>query len=294
MLLTVSYDLPASSVPWRFEAIGANFDVRKSARQRGKSRHGDDLTRTAVSRSRLPRQWYVPCLSCGIMTTNDTASAQSTAPHVIIVATDFSDVSRLAVKQAWKLATERADAQLHAIHVIDDRKGLESKTEYISREEHLLATMPATLRDHVVECAEEAGLGPLNRPLGIHVRLGSPATQIMQLAVDLDAAMIVVGSHGKHGLDKLLLGSVSEKLVRNAGIPVLVSRPKNFEGVAHSEGLDPPCPDCLEVRHRTGGEKWWCDLHAREHVPTHIYSSTEVGSFTKEPFDFEGGMTGGR
>ncbi|HJL18544.1 MAG TPA: universal stress protein [Sandaracinaceae bacterium LLY-WYZ-13_1] len=222
------------------------------------------------------------------------SDATAARPHVIVAATDFSEISNLALQQAWSLATQRQDAQLHVIHVVDAHRGLRSKSSELERESELLETLPGELRNHAIQQAQVGKLPPLHQPLGVHVRIGEPAGMILQLAADLDAAMVVVGSHGRSGLDKLLLGSVSEKLVKAGRLPVLVSRPKHLEGMARSEKLEPPCPDCIAVRHRSGGNQWWCEVHGRPHTETHVYSASENVRFSKAPMDFEGALTGGR
>src|SRR4030095_12410676 len=73
-----------------------------------------------------------------------------------------------------------------------------------------------------------------------HIRLGDPATQIHQVAVDVDADWIVVGTHAPKGLEKLILGSVSEALIRTARLPVLVARPKDLHGIERTETIEPP------------------------------------------------------
>ena len=56
------------------------------------------------------------------------------------------------------------------------------------------------------------------------VREGKPATTILEVAADLRPDLIVIGSHGRGGLDHLLLGSVTERVLRKALAPVLVVR----------------------------------------------------------------------
>ena len=56
------------------------------------------------------------------------------------------------------------------------------------------------------------------------VREGRPATSILEVAADLEPDLIVIGSHGRGGLDHLLLGSVTERVLRKATAPVLVVR----------------------------------------------------------------------
>ncbi|MEQ8461733.1 MAG: universal stress protein [Sandaracinaceae bacterium] len=210
-------------------------------------------------------------------------------PHVILVGTDFSEASMLAVRQAWHLATQRADAQLHVAHVADDARGLRRKTDALRHQDALLREMPAKVRAHAVQQAQAGQLAPLHQPLGVHVRLGDPVDGLLQLAADLDAAMLVVGSHGKTGIARWL-GSVSERLVKAGRLPVLVSRPRDLTTMAKSERLEPPCPDCVAARHASSGERWWCEVHARPHVETHVYSSTQRVDFAKPAADFEGAL----
>src|SRR5690606_28444538 len=124
----------------------------------------------------------------------------------------------------------------------------------------------------------------------VHVRLGAPAEAILQLAADLDASMIVVGSHGKTGFRKWVLGSVSQSLVKAGLLPVLVSRPRHLASMATSERLEPPGPDCVAARRASNGTEWWCEMHSRERPATHVYSSTQRVSFSKPPMDAHGAL----
>jgi nucleotide-binding universal stress UspA family protein len=64
------------------------------------------------------------------------------------------------------------------------------------------------------------------------VRLGSPAQELIELANLLDADLVVVGTHGRTGLGRLLVGSVAEAAVKKARCPVLVVREKNHPTVS--------------------------------------------------------------
>ena len=57
------------------------------------------------------------------------------------------------------------------------------------------------------------------------VLIGYAAEEILNRAQEEDAGMIVMGTHGRKGIDRILFGSVAEKVVKNARIPVLTIRP---------------------------------------------------------------------
>lgn len=70
-----------------------------------------------------------------------------------------------------------------------------------------------------------ASVGVSGVPLTVHARPGSPAASILHEARDMNAALIVVGTHGHSGFDRVMLGSVTEKVRRKAVCPVLTVPP---------------------------------------------------------------------
>lgn len=71
----------------------------------------------------------------------------------------------------------------------------------------------------------EAGISPLFAARKF-IRVGKPAHEILAVAKEWPADVIVVGSHGRHGIPRVLLGSVAETVMREAECPVLVIRGK--------------------------------------------------------------------
>jgi hypothetical protein len=63
---------------------------------------------------------------------------------------------------------------------------------------------------------------------------------LLQMAVDYDADLMVVGTHGRRGVERMMLGSVAEELVRKARCPVLVARPKDYTGLERTPRPDAP------------------------------------------------------
>jgi hypothetical protein len=114
-------------------------------------------------------------------------------------------------------------------------------------------------------------LPALIKRIVLHIRLGSADLEIAQLASDVGADLVVVGTREHSGLERLLLGSVGASLIRNAPCPVLVCRPKS---VAPSEQIAPPCPDCRAVQQATGRKTLWCERHAQHHPRAHTYTET--------------------
>ncbi len=65
----------------------------------------------------------------------------------------------------------------------------------------------------------------------VHARIGHPAEEILAVANDVGADLVFIGSHGKTGVERFLLGSVSERVVREAQCPVMVVRHKLYADV---------------------------------------------------------------
>jgi nucleotide-binding universal stress UspA family protein len=210
-----------------------------------------------------------------------------TAPvdrYTIVVGLDFSEPSDEALDQAFHAAHAREHAEVHVLHVELDL-ATHAREAHLEREwEPTAAAVPPVsnldrLEAHVVARLERfraAHGSPRFARLVSHFRLGSAAEQLVQLAADLDADLVVVGTHGRHGMARLLLGSVAERVIRLAHCPVLVVRPKDHLGLRHAElpRPAPPCPACVARRRETGGDELWCTEHAAPQVRPHVTSFT--------------------
>jgi nucleotide-binding universal stress UspA family protein len=160
----------------------------------------------------------------------------------IVVGVDLSDTGDHALRQAMKLCRWLPGSELHVANVIYVERSLHDA----DRIEHLASMLHArmdALREHVTRvCAPLKESAPFTQETVFHVRLGEPADALHQVAVDCDADLIVVGTHARKGLEKLLLGSVAEALIRSAHLPVLVARPKDFAALHQSERPEPMRP----------------------------------------------------
>lgn len=134
----------------------------------------------------------------------------------ILLPTDGSDASDRAVEQAVGLARETG-AALHVLFVVEDipyaPEMMDDQVEGQLREigEEAVETIRAR--------ADEAGVEVVAT-----LREGVPHATILEYADEADADVVVMGTHGRNGLDRYLLGSVTERVVRTSEVPVLTVR----------------------------------------------------------------------
>lgn len=191
----------------------------------------------------------------------------------IVVGYDYSPTADLALEKAFDLAAREKNAEVHVVTVVVQMG------DFVGAGISGLGTAAAIPLGDAYEALEArvgqrmsawqtATQGTFSR-LCIHVRSEVPAAEVAQLASDLEADLVVIGTHGRRGFRRLLLGSVAEGVVRLAHCPVLVVRPK--EQAPHVPEIEPPCPRCVEARRETGGAEFWCEQHRERHGQRHTY-----------------------
>lgn len=206
-------------------------------------------------------------------------------PYVIVVGVDYSETSALALEKAFELAAEREQGEVHAVNIVrnyGEFVELEGTTPTPYR--LTMAEAQKRLHEHVSARVEDftRRTGKKFGRCVSHIRLEFAAEEIAQLAADVHADLIVVGTHGRRGLRRLFLGSVAEGVVRLAQCPVLVVRPKGESGAVPT--IEPPCPRCVETRTATNGEVMWCEQHRERHGQRHTYHyESRVGADTNLP-----------
>ena len=135
--------------------------------------------------------------------------------ETIVVATDGSGSARRAVDVALDLA-ERFDAAVHCLYVVDER-------EVDASPERLREELRTALRDRGRE-AVGAVRAATDREVRTEIGTGRPASVIDEYAREVDADMVAVGTRGRHGENRFLVGSVAEQVVRTCPVPVLTVR----------------------------------------------------------------------
>lgn len=191
-------------------------------------------------------------------------------PFTIVVGVDYTAAGDAALAEAMNQATARGTASLHVVHALD-AEILGATTRNIKKLDATLEKGAAKLKTYL----DKARAAPTfaGREIIAHVRFSAPADAIIQLAVDVDADLVVVGTTPRKGIAKLVHSSVSAKVLKHSECPVLLVRKKNHAGMAKTPRIEPACAKCQAVRSMSAGATWWCERHA-DHAsrPSHVYS----------------------
>lgn len=196
-----------------------------------------------------------------------TPSAPSTATprYVILVGMAFDDADTPALREAARIAALRPHSELHVVHAVDEGAAATATAELMSVDGRLQEA-PREMERRI----DALHAATPQRVIG-HVRIGAPARAILRTAADLEADVIVVGSHQRRGLKKLMLGSVAAQVLLDAHCPVMVAIPKEHSGAVRTEQMEPPCPACVEARQRSNDPTAWCEQHSHGYLKPHVY-----------------------
>ena len=155
---------------------------------------------------------------------------QASHPVQVVVAYDFSPSSEQALARAIEVAARAPQHVLHIVSAIDPHDRLAGATVWTSVSYDTAEAVQKLITEGVTKAF--AGRETASDiQFFVHARLGKPAAEILALASEIGADLIFIGSHGKTGVERLLLGSVSERVVREAKCPVLVARAKTYADI---------------------------------------------------------------
>lgn len=140
--------------------------------------------------------------------------------RTVVVPIDFAESSADAIATAIEHVTKPAD--VHVIHVllpldymspgmVFDMSAEKSRTEATEK--------------HLAEYLKKHGFAGVQSS----IRLGDPGHEVTEYAAEVKAELIVIPSHGYHGVKRLVLGSVTEMVIRHADCPVLVLRRRDAQ-----------------------------------------------------------------
>lgn len=134
----------------------------------------------------------------------------------IVVPWDFSEMSEHALQVARSMVNDTS--QLNVIHIdtlVIPAGDPGSIYGVVSQD---------TQRDNLVKAFRERVAGTELADVSFEVRFGDPGSEITKYASQVGANLLVISSHGRTGISRLLIGSVAERVVRLSPCPVLVLR----------------------------------------------------------------------
>ena len=139
-------------------------------------------------------------------------------PKAILVATDFSEWAEQALDYAVALAG-KLDAKIFVLNVIGvPSMGIPEVGVAVTS-----TVIESTVRTHQAELDTLAGRHPSVR-IETVLRTGDARDLIIDVAREVSADLIVMGTHGRRGVRRALIGSIAESIVRTAPCPVLTVR----------------------------------------------------------------------
>lgn len=136
----------------------------------------------------------------------------------VLIPTDGSDPVRPAVEMALDLAGAH-DATLHVLYIVDQPTTVSGMGEGFSGLDDLLDALEKQGQQATKAVVEQASERDIETTAA--VRRGNPHDDILSYAEDNEIDVIVMGTHGRTGVKRALLGSVTEDVVRHSDIPVL-------------------------------------------------------------------------
>jgi nucleotide-binding universal stress UspA family protein len=189
-------------------------------------------------------------------------------PQVIVVGVDETEAGRYVLEEALRIAAKFKRAQVHVVHVVKafgqlvlmDGATYGAQTLSISEAEDKLSEYVGAT---ISAMSEELGGSPAER---VVTDLGfEPASiEIPRLADEVEADLVVVGTHDHSGVSRLWHALTSEHVMRRCSCSVLVVRdPAQMYPApefAHA------CPKCIEMRQATAGATLFCAQHSEKHM----------------------------
>ncbi|SFB98347.1 Nucleotide-binding universal stress protein, UspA family [Marinospirillum celere] len=140
----------------------------------------------------------------------------------LLFATDFSEGASSAVDQALSLA-QLTGARLHLYHVITELA--DKRRRFIPAD--VIDTFITEITRHAQEDMQafhDRHFAKASFPVTTEVEVGTGYEDILAEADKIKADLIILGTHGRTGIEKVLVGSTAERVVRNSKVPVLTVR----------------------------------------------------------------------
>lgn len=196
--------------------------------------------------------------------------------YKMVVAIDFSEMSEVVMETALDLAGRHDAPELHVLSVLAAPRGLrklQSADHGVGAAE--LEALDAALGAFVTSKLDDFDSARAERAdwrVHVHARMGGAAEQIVYLAWEAEADLIILGRHGHVRWPRFLMGSVPERVLRMARCPVLTVQPTDY-GLPERDPDEalPACAECVAVRRDSDGARWFCQAHSNYKLSRSMY-----------------------
>jgi nucleotide-binding universal stress UspA family protein len=163
----------------------------------------------------------------GVMRKAAEERAKRDGPYIVLVGLDLSEPGGRAWRFAFDLAELRGEeTEIHA--VVIGARGMAPEVKDVATP-RVSTSHSGEAKPPPLKVLEHRSAGGEARLMAMHYRDGRPDRAIVRLAREIDADLIVVASHPPTRLERLLGGSMADRITRNAPCPVVVVRPKRDE-----------------------------------------------------------------
>jgi nucleotide-binding universal stress UspA family protein len=157
--------------------------------------------------------------------------------HTIVCALDLTEAAPVVLERALDTAARHDTADIHVVSVIDDRGMLRHRKVAEDEVEAVQKQMRALITDLLASFGHPAD-DPKGWSVTLHVRLGAPSEEIVNLAWETRADVIVIGKHSGRSGQRYFLGAVPERVARLSTCPVMLVQAVDYEAEEQ-----PPAPE---------------------------------------------------
>lgn len=174
--------------------------------------------------------------------TEDSGPSVQSARYRVLAACDFTPLGNRVVSEAMRLCEAHPGAELHIVSVAAEHArgfllpGQSAQVMSNIEAQEFARQHVALLVDDYLALGNRSSL----EHVAVYVVGGNPSERIVALASSLDADLIVLGTHSRHGLERVLLGSVAQEVLRRAPCGVFVIRPRDFLDGEKLPEIQPP------------------------------------------------------
>lgn len=199
----------------------------------------------------------------------------------IVVGVDLSEMSQVVLETAFDTAARHDAPELHIVSVLEPPNRLLESAAIAQASE--LDELEIRLKAMAGENLDNYGVSEDRRAswaIALHSRLGRAAEQIVDVAWEVEADIIIVGRHSKPKRWLSRYGDVPRTVLELTRCPVLVVQPTDYgEYEALDEQRARQCPECVIARRESRGELWFCKQHQDYKLSRRVYMAHSSGSW---------------